>query len=537
MLLHETLEKTGKIYPDKIAIVSKDEEISYRNLELSAKKLAVYLIAQGVKSEDRVVIYLRNSVASIISIYGTLIAGCSFIVVNSAMKSKKLNYILADSEAKYIVADYGKKDIVLKAIKDDKIIKEIIWKLSKNDKLSFNLNGIFTGIKQNSFDEILKGLASGFYQKSIIDINIASIIYTSGSTGFPKGIICTHKSMVSVIESVTSIFNNTSEDVILNCLPISFDYGLYQILMCIYFGGTLILEKSMAYPVDILRLIEKYRVTGFPVVPTIAAKILDTKTNNFDFSKLRYISNTGSTLSVHLINRLKKTFPDTKIILMYGLTECKRVSYLPPEYLDSKTSSVGVPIPNTQVKIVNEIGENVPSGVVGELVVRGTNVMQGYLNDPKETERTFRIGKHIGERLLYTGDLFMKDEGGFLYFVSRKDDLIKTKGERVSPKEIEETIYEIEDVREVFVAGIHDDVYGQLIKAFVVPKDINKFDPKKLIKYCKENMEDSLVPSFVQLFEFFPKNENGKINKKKIIRSCMNIRNDPTCNKKQSMKP
>jgi len=201
---------------------------------------------------------------------------------------------------------------------------------------------------------------------------------------------------------------------------------------------------------------------------------------------------------------------------MYGLTECKRVSYLPPEELSRRPESVGIAMPNCEVFVVNEKGEEVGPGEVGELVVRGSNVMQGYWNAPEETARTFRPGRYRGETLLYTGDLFKKDEEGFLYFVARKDDLIKTKGERVSPKEIENAISEIEGVAEVAVIGVPDDVLGQAIKAFVVPRDGIGLDEDRIKRYCTENLEPFMVPKYIEFNKYLPKSPSGKIDKKRL---------------------
>jgi acyl-CoA synthetase (AMP-forming)/AMP-acid ligase II len=202
---------------------------------------------------------------------------------------------------------------------------------------------------------------------------------------------------------------------------------------------------------------------------------------------------------------------------MYGLTECKRVSYLPPHEIDRKPDSVGIPIPNEEVFIVDENGDEVPPGVVGELVVRGANVMQGYWRDAEETAKRFRPGKTPHETLLYTGDLFRKDDEGFLYFVARNDDMIKTKGERVSPKEIENVLCEMEGVAEAAVIGMPDDVFGQAIKAFVVSNDHGKVTERAVLKHCSQHLEPFMVPKCVEVLASFPKNASGKIDKKKLV--------------------
>ena len=201
---------------------------------------------------------------------------------------------------------------------------------------------------------------------------------------------------------------------------------------------------------------------------------------------------------------------------MYGLTECKRVSYLPPDQLDRRPDSVGIAMPNEEAFIVREDGKEVGPGEVGELVVRGLNVMQGYWNSPEETARTFRTGKYQGEVLLYTGDLFKKDEEGFLYFVARKDDLIKTRGERVSPKEIENVLCKMDGVVEAAVIGIPDEIFGQAIKAFIVKKKGAELTTKKVMNFCLKHLEPFMVPKYIEFIGSFPKSPAGKIDKKEL---------------------
>jgi acyl-CoA synthetase (AMP-forming)/AMP-acid ligase II len=348
-----------------------------------------------------------------------------------------------------------------------------------------------------------------------IDLDLATIIYTSGSTGDPKGVMSAHYNVVSAATSIITYLENAEADIILNALPLSFDYGLYQVLMAFMFGGTVVLEKSFLYPYRVLENLVQEKVSGFPIVPTMAAMILQMeKLRAFDFSNLRYISNTAAVLPVPYIRKLQALFPKTKIYSMYGLTECKRVSYLPPEELENRPDSVGIPIPNTEVCVVDESGNEVGPNVVGELVVRGSNVMQGYWDSPEETALCFKPGKYRGDSLLYTGDFFRRDEDGFLYFVGRKDDMIKTRGERVSPKEIENCLCEFDGVSESVVIGVPDDIFGQAIKAFIVFNHKHKITEKQILKYCQQNLEPFMVPKYVEFCDGFKKTASGKIDKK-----------------------
>jgi acyl-CoA synthetase (AMP-forming)/AMP-acid ligase II len=215
---------------------------------------------------------------------------------------------------------------------------------------------------------------------------------------------------------------------------------------------------------------------------------------------------------------MQEIFPRVDIYSMYGLTECKRVCYLPPEQLSRKPESVGIPMPNTEAFVVDAQGRSLGPHEVGELVVRGSNVMLGYWNAPEETARIFRPGQHRRESLLYTGDLFRKDEAGFLYFVARKDDLIKSKGERISPKEVENILCAFDGVIEAAVIGVPDEVLGQAIKAFIVRDEKSPFGEKDVLVHCRKNLEPFAVPKYLEFRKTLPKSASGKIDKKRLAR-------------------
>jgi len=348
-----------------------------------------------------------------------------------------------------------------------------------------------------------------------IDVDLACLIYTSGSTGEPKGVMSTHQNVISAAKSIIQYIGNTQDDVILNVLPLSFGYGLYQVIMSCMFSGTVVLERSFLYPHVILERIAKEKVTGLPLVPSMAVMMLQMEDiQKYDFGTLQYITSAGATLPVKHFHSLRKLVPHAKIFNMYGLTECVRVSYLAGNELDKRPSSVGRAIPNCEVFIVGEEGHEVNAGEVGELVIRGSNVMQGYWNDPELTAKTYRNGSYPSERLLYSGDYFRQDDQGFLYFLGRKDNMIKTRGERVSPKEIEDLVCKLESVAEAAVVGVPDDILGQAIKVYIVSTPAAKLTEKDVLKYCKENMEMVCIPKYVEFIESLPKTPHGKVDKK-----------------------
>ncbi len=515
MLVHQFLENSAARLPEKTALICGEERLTYEHINKACDQLAASLIGLGLGRQDRVAIFLDNSVESVISLFGILKAGAIFVMLNPTMKARKLRYILRDSGAAALITQASKARVVAEAVKDLPDLQHVLWvgKTQGIPKLSSS------SLSYHAWEEIFSGHQNSSLKPQTfpIDIDLATIIYTSGSTGDPKGVMSAHCNVVAAARSITQYLENTEDDIILNALPLSFDYGLYQVLMAFLFGGTVVLEKSFVYPYRVMEHLVEEQATGFPIVPTMVAILLQMEDlSGFDLSRLRYMTNTGAAMPVAYINKLRSLFPHVTFYSMYGLTECKRVSYLPPAELERRPDSVGIAMPNEEVFIIDEEGREVGPGKVGELVVRGSNVMQGYWNDPEETARVFRPGRYRGETLLYTGDLFRKDEEGYLYFVSRKDDLIKTKGERVSPKEIENVLCEMEEVVEAAVIGVPDEVYGQAIKAFIVKQKDAKLTEGEVTRYCMKNLEPFMVPKYVVFRESFPKSPTGKIDKNKL---------------------
>lgn len=507
MLLQNFLENTADRTPDKTALVTGTYRLTFQEMEEKSNQLAHALKDMGVKRGDRVAILLDNSAEAVISIFGVLKADAVFSVLSPTIKSKKLAYILNNSEARVLITHRNKFRILQPIVHHVPHLRHTILVEPKLDSL---LNSFL-------WDEVLSGYNVTKCPAKNIDIDLASIIYTSGSTGEPKGVMLTHLNMISAARSITTYLENNSSDIVLSALPLSFDYGLYQALMASLFGGTLVLERSFLYLFDVIRKIPEERVTGFPLVPTMAAMLLQMENlNRVDLSSLRYITNTAAALPVNHIRKLQSTFPLVKIYSMYGLTECKRVSYLPPDELDRRPTSVGRAMPNEEVYIIDRQGKRLGPGHVGELVVRGSNVMKGYWRDPDATDRMLKPGLHPGEKVLHTGDLFKMDDEGYLYFVARKDDLIKSRGERISPKEVEDTLHQIEGVAETAVVGVADEILGQAIKAFIISNDHGQLTEKQVIAHCSKNLEYFMVPKYVEFVTSFPRTSTEKIDKKEL---------------------
>lgn len=509
MLLQNFLEESALRTPQKIALIHRGVRLTYDEINRKANQVAALLRSQGIRRGDRVAIFLENSVESVISLFGILKADAVFLMLSSQLKAPKLGYILNNCEAKSLITDVGKLKGVADILQSAPSVETVI-PVGDHGKIE---PGIHRNMIAWSEAESLPGSqVSG--RNANIDVDLASIIYTSGSTGSPKGVMLTHLNMVSAATSITTYLENLPQDIVINVLPLSFDYGLYQVLMTFKFGGTLVLERSFVFPYEIVKRMSEEKVTGFPGVPTIFAILLQMKDlKKYDLSSLRYITNTAAALPVTHIQQIRETFPQARLYSMYGLTECKRVSYLPPEELDRRPDSVGRGMPNEEVWVVDDLGNRLGPGAVGELVVRGSNVMKGYWGDTETTDRVLKPGPLPGERVLYTGDLFRMDEEGFIYFVGRKDDMIKTRGERVSPKEVENAMYSAEGVAEAAVIPVPDDLLGSAIKAYIVPKEGASLSEKQMLLHCKKMLEEFAIPKYFDFRDSLPKNASGKIDK------------------------
>lgn len=504
MLINEFLEQSAAQTPDKAALIFQNTRLTYADVDNFANSFGNALLSLGLTKLGRVAIYLENSIESVISIFGILKAGGVFLLINPQTKARKLEYILNDCQVKFLITDR---------------------KLVRNDQVSIDLQVILINPAQeskashmHSFWDLIDHCSSQRPRNSTIDLDLCSLIYTSGSTGRPKGVMLSHLNMVSAANSIIEYLDNTCNDIILNCLPLSFDYGLYNLLMPFKFGGTIVLEKSFIYPYQLIGLVDKEQITGLPLVPTIISIFLQVKNlEQYKFSNLRYLTSTGQLLPTGHIARLSNLLPHTRIYSMYGLTECKRVLYLPPEQIPIRPTSVGKAMPNTEVCLVDENDTIISQpGEIGELRVRGANVMQGYWNLPTETADALQITSQ-GDRWLRTKDLFKMDEDGYLYFVGRKDDLIKTGGEQVSPKEIEDVLSELVGVSQVAVVGIAHEFLGQAIKVAIVL--VAEFDltEQDILAYCSQHLEKQMIPKYIEILPELPKTITGKVDRQQIV--------------------
>ena len=495
MLVDTFLEVSARRLPDKVALVAGGQRLTYRALDESAARVASGLTRLGVHRGARVVVHLENGVDAVQSIFGALKAGAAFVVVNSSTKADKLAAIVAHCGASAVITDARAG------------VAERLRALAPVVLVNGDASGPFM-----DFDRLAATEPEPLPHPRI-DLDLAAIVYTSGSTGGPKGVILTHGNITSAATSITTYLEASESDVILNVLPLSFDYGLYQVLMGFAVGATIVLERSFAFPVLLLDTMVRERVTALPIVPTIAALLLRHDLRDWDLSALRYMTSTGAVMPPAHIARLRQELPGVRFFSMYGITECKRVSYLSPEDIDARPTSVGRPMPNVEVFVEDEYGQLRETGE-GELIVRGSNVMHGYWNDPESTDRALRTGRYLGERMLRSGDRFRIDEAGYMYFLGRLDDTFKSRGQRVSPREVENVLYELPGITAAAVIGTPDDVLGMAVTAFVIVED-PVITERDIVRHCAGKLEDFMVPQ-VQLVSELPRTTSGKLDRRQL---------------------
>jgi long-chain acyl-CoA synthetase len=508
-LLHDSVLWAAHNSAEQLALVTNKGRLTYRQLFQQAQQFASALLANGLNKGDRVVIYADNSPEAVVALWGTLWAGGIFVLVNPQTKADKLRYLIGKSSAKVLVSDEHLKtefqDILPKC-------KSLAVVLCSNVSLRPDPGHHQPPIK--SFWEEINAAQPLGTPVPCIPLDVAAIIFTSGSTGLPKGVTMTHQAMVFARDSIIEYLRLGPNEKILNVLPLAFDYGLYQLLMATALGCTLSLERSFAYPGAVYAKILEENITVFPGVPTVFSTLLSMhKTSALRFPSVLRVTNTAAALPPTYSSLLKQVFPNALIFAMYGLTECKRVSFLAPELLETKPGSVGKAIPGTEMFLLSPEGKPVGPNQAGILHIRGPHIMSGYWEDPQETARMLKPGRVPRETVLCAQDWFVMDEEGFFYFQGRSDDIIKTRGEKVSPVEVENVLHSLAGIKEAAVIGIPDENLGESIKAFVVLEQGYRLTASEIKRHCAERLEGFMIPHAVELVEALPKTANGKIKK------------------------
>ena len=506
-LLHETLLMSAERFPERTAIVSDEERITYADLVTTARRFAHTLRDRGVRRADRVAVFLENGVPAAVGVYGALLCGATFIVVNPQTKPDKLRYILDDAGVSALLTDARSASTAVAAAAEIATLATVVV-VGPTDIDSPLIV---------PFDDAIRG-PDHPVPEQVIPLDLAALVYTSGSTGQPKGVMLSHQNMVFTLGSLVEYLRLDSDDRILNALPLAFDYGLYQLLMAVSLGATLVLETSFSFPTRIVQRAQSEEVTVLPGVPTMFATLLSMhRERPLSMPSIRRITNTAAHLPDEYVPRLLEISPRALIFRMYGLTECKRVCYLEPELVSTKPRSVGKAIPGTEAYVLDESGEPVAPGATGTLFVRGPHVMVGYWNLPEATAHMLKPGRYPGERVLCTHDFFTVDDDGFLYFVGRSDDIIKSRGEKVSPVEVENVLATIPGVREAAVVGVDDEILGQAVQAFVVLDVGVVMDERAFRRACMARMESYMVPKVVTFVDDLPKTATGKVRRKSLL--------------------
>jgi acyl-CoA ligase (AMP-forming) (exosortase A-associated) len=510
-LIWHLLRESARRTPQKEALIHRDQRLTYGGVARRTSSLGAGLRSKGLKRGDRVGIYLDASVPQVISIFGVSQAEGVYVPISALLHADQVSHIARDCGMKALITSPSKLAALTEVLPQMTSLEFLIV-TSEGDAPDVQLP-IF------QFDTICETEPPSTWLTTSIEKDLAAILYTSGSTGKPKGVMLSHANVVAGSRIVSTYLEITEAERILAVLPFSFDAGMNQLMTAFEKGGTLILI-NFVFAREIVQTLLKENVTGLAGVPTLWS-LLAQPNSGLDkqpLPQLRYITNTGGAMPQAVLKVLRKTLRTTKVFLMYGLTEAFRSTYLPPEELDRRPTSMGKAIPDSEILVLNDQGQLCKPGEPGELVHRGPTVSLGYWNRPEDTARALRpnplLPPEMGdcEKVCYSGDLVKMDEDGFLYFIGRRDTMIKSSGFRISPTEVEEVLFQSGKLRGVAVIGIPDDVLGQTIKAFVVPRDGEAVVADALMTHCAEKMPRYMVPKAIEVVGELPKTSSGKVD-------------------------
>lgn len=523
MRIEEVLERSARSFTNKAALAYDRQKWTYAFLDQQAKWLAEVLLKAGMQPSDRLAIHLENSPGCVLSIFAILKLGGTFVVIHPNVKAQRLAFLLNHCRAAALVT----------SSKGLHSISRVLSGLPQLKKVFIQEGGSHTGFADANVASLQRlpeersPATRPWQSQSLDDDGPAAFIYTSGSTGHPKAAMLSHRNLAWATESIVSYVGNRPEDVILSVLPLSHSYGLTQLFTAFSAGATLVLQNSFRNPHDVLEAMAQERITGFALAPAMAASLLEADPRKYDLASLRYVTNAAAALPLAVVRKLRGELPHTRLFCMYGQTECVRASYLAPEQIDMRPTSVGKGLPGEEIYLVDEVGNRLGPGTVGELVVCGPNVMLGYWEMPAETANALRPGIAPGERALYTGDQFRMDEEGYFYFVRRRDDVIKSGGEKISPGAIEEVLHALDGVAEAAVVGVPDSILGQAIKAVVRLKEGAQVTQRDLIRHCSRHLETYMVPAIVEFRDALPKTASGKVLKSELLQQSRTERLEP----------
>lgn len=510
-LVHHLLRAGARRLPGKEALVDGDQRLSYAGVEARVQGLAAGLRALGLERGDRVGIHLDASSAQVLSIMAVSAAGGVFVPIHTVFVPEQVVHIAGDCGIRALITTASKLatlDVALKAVRS----LEFVIVVNDAERSAH-------GFTSRDFDELASSPPSRPLVDMAIGNDLAALMYTSGSTGRPKGVMLTHAQILAGAAIVSDYLEITESDRILAALPMTFDAGLNQLMTAFQQGATLVMIRFV-FAREIVAMLRREAITGLAGVPTLWSMMAQPSSSlhREPLPALRYVTNTGGVMPQPVLATLRQLLAGTRIYLMYGLTEAFRSTYLPPEELDRRPTSMGRAIPNTEILVIGEDGRRCAPGEVGELVHRGPTVSLGYWGKPEDTGQVLRPHPFLPaevpahERVCYSGDLVRMDEEGFLFFVGRRDAMIKVSGFRVSPAEVEAVLFRSGQLREAGVIGLPDEMLGQSIKAFVVAKDGATVDEDALLAHCAGHLPPHMVPRAIEVVGALPRTSSGKVD-------------------------
>ncbi|MFN3884536.1 MAG: acyl-CoA ligase (AMP-forming), exosortase A system-associated [Rhodocyclaceae bacterium] len=500
--------------PDAIALTYGKLRLSYGDLQAAVSAFANGLMRLGLARGERVGIYLEKRFETVIASFGAPAAGGVFVPLNPLLKPEQVGYILRDCNVRVLVTSPERAVLLQPVLTQCHDLRHLVV-LEGGQPLPE-----IGGLDVLRWSELLAAPAHPGHR--VIDTDMVAILYTSGSTGKPKGVVLSHRNMVAGAKSVASYLENHAGDTLLAALPLSFDAGFSQLTTAFHVGARVVLLNYLL-PRDVIKALEREKVTGLTAVPPLYIQLSGLDWPSSITEHLRYFANTGGRMPRETLAALRARLPKTKPYLMYGLTEAFRSTYLPPEEVDRRPDSIGKAIPNAEILVLREDGTPCAPNEPGELVHRGALVGMGYWNDPEKTAERYKplpgreAGLVIPELAVFSGDTVRMDEEGFLYFVGRRDEMIKTSGYRVSPTEVEEILYATRLVGECVAFGVEHPTLGQAIQVIATPPNGGTLDVEALFAECRARMPAYMVPAGIEVRPGpLPRNPNGKIDRKTL---------------------
>jgi long-chain acyl-CoA synthetase len=490
----------NQVAADTVALLTPSGEHSYGELRHAVDAVASFLIRSGAQKGDRVLLLADNSLFWVAAYLGTLRAGCVAVPLASGIGSEDLNFIVGSCAIRFgFICDKLSRAQLLVFPSAFKIVFEKAVKLPD----AF-------GPESVSFEDVLASTSPKTSYPAIDEAkDLAGIMFTSGSTSKPRGVMISHRNIIANTASIVECLELTAQDRIMVVLPFYYCFGTSLLHTHLRVGGALVIDPRFMFPDKVLVRMQETRCTGFAGVPSHYQLLLRKSSfKKMHFPALRYVQQAGGKLADPLIRELREALPTTDVIVMYGQTEATaRLSYLPASFLDKKLGSIGKGIPGTRLGVVNDDGMPVLPGQVGEIVAEGDNVALGYWEAAAEDSVAFRNG------LLYTGDLATVDDDGFIFVVDRSKDILKCGGTRSSCRAVEDVLLEFGDLVEAAVIGVPDDLQGEAVKAFVVPRTKDGSLIERLHAFCVRRLPAHLIPKQIVILDELPKGSGGKILK------------------------